>query len=71
MQEAVAGVGPIAVCIDTRGLKSYTTGVYEGVYTDTNGIQHMCSRDDVDHSMLLIGYGRSTEGKNYWLLKNR
>lgn len=36
----------------------------EGVYTDS-----ACSTQDLDHAVVLYGYGTSDEGIDYWLVK--
>ncbi|KAL6201608.1 hypothetical protein ACLB2K_025321 [Fragaria x ananassa] len=38
-----------------------------GVYADSTGD---CSRNNVSHTSLLVGYGTTSDGVNYWLLKN-
>lgn len=37
-----------------------------GVYYDAN-----CNKEDINHAVLLVGYGVSTKGKQYWIVKNR
>lgn len=37
-----------------------------GVYYDPN-----CDKEDINHAVLLVGYGVSSRGKQYWIVKNR
>lgn len=62
LQKAVAEIGPVSVGIDAA---SITFQLYKsGIYTfDT------CSKTDLDHSVLVVGYGTDS-GQDYWLVKN-
>jgi len=62
LQEAVATIGPISVCIDANHLTFmyYTSGVY---YNEN------CSSEYLDHAVLAVGYG-TENGEDYWLVKN-
>lgn len=65
LMEAVATHGPVAVVLNA-GLppfKFYAEGVYhnEECHTDP---------DHMDHAVLLVGYGTTAEGVDYWLIKN-
>ncbi|KAL6478433.1 hypothetical protein MHYP_G00142680 [Metynnis hypsauchen] len=66
LQYVVGSVGPVSVSIDTsrQTFQLYESGVYHDQY---------CSNTDLDHSVLVVGYG--TEGteetkQEYWLVKN-
>ncbi len=40
----------------------YDSGVYDS---------SRCSSSQLNHAMVVTGYGTSSEGKDYWLVKNR
>lgn len=65
LMDALASVGPISVSIDAShpGLSFYTSGVYSDPECK-NGV------DDLDHSVLAVGYGTDPEGGDYWIIKN-
>ncbi|RXG68596.1 Cathepsin L1 [Armadillidium vulgare] len=59
---AIATVGPVAAAIDAS---QYSFQLYvSGVYYEAN-----CSSDQVDHGVLIIGYGTENE-EDYWIVKN-
>ncbi len=37
----------------------------DGVYEDK-----ICSKDDLNHAVLAVGYGVTQEGQQYWIVKN-
>ena len=65
LQDAVANVGPIAIAIDAShpSFRFYTSGVY---YEP----QCQSGLDNLDHEVLAAGYGTTTDGQDYWLVKN-
>jgi hypothetical protein len=65
LMEAVHLHGPIAVSLDASlmSFKFYT----EGVYKETSC---MTKEDDLDHAVLLVGYGTTAGGEDYWLIRN-
>ncbi|KAL7861645.1 hypothetical protein SRHO_G00130860 [Serrasalmus rhombeus] len=62
LQNAVATIGPISAAMDSTrpSLKLYKSGVYD---------EPNCSAN-VDHAILIVGYGTDASKKDYWLVKN-
>ncbi|KAG8261462.1 hypothetical protein J6590_071800 [Homalodisca vitripennis] len=63
LQNAVATIGPVSVCIDAS---LYSFSLYKrGVYRPKG-----CSTEVLDHCVLTVGYGKAKKGGDYWLIKN-
>ncbi|XP_069168912.1 cathepsin L-like [Procambarus clarkii] len=62
LKKAVATVGPVSVAIDaSHGMNIYITGVYD---------EPECSSTNLGHGVLVVGYGTTEDGTDYWLVKN-
>ena len=64
LQSAVAREGPVSIAIDASqdSFQFYSSGVY----SDPG-----CSSTDLDHGVLVVGYGTDSDTHHdYWLVKN-
>jgi len=63
MMQAVATIGPVSVAIDAshESFQFYSEGVYD---------EPTCDSQNLDHGVLVVGYGTDTDDKDYWLVKN-
>jgi len=53
--------GPVAVNVDASSWHDYESGVYTGCSTENV---------DIDHVVLLVGYGTTTQGVDYYIIRN-
>lgn len=63
LKAAVASVGPVSVAIDAshESFQFYTEGIYD---------EPECNAENLDHGVLVVGYGTDSEDHDYWLVKN-
>jgi len=61
MRKALGTIGPLSVCFDVEGdFQQYQSGVYDSDSCSTSA----------NHAVLAVGYGTTTDGKPYWIVKN-
>jgi C1A family cysteine protease len=65
LMDAVANIGPVAIAIDA--MYPSLTFYQSGVYSDPNCKSDL---DSLDHEVLAVGYGTTSGGQDYWLIKN-
>lgn len=64
MKNYLTSVGPVVIAMYVSdSFYSYNNGIYSDSSCPSN-----C--DDLNHAMLLIGYGTDSSYGDYWLLKN-
>lgn len=61
LMNAVAQVGPVAVVVDASEWHSYSSGIFNG-----------CNQQnpDLNHGVVVVGYGEETSGAKYWIVRN-
>jgi Papain family cysteine protease len=64
LMHAVYSRGPIAISLDAsqKGFRFYSSGIFDDPAC-------MWKVDDLDHAVLLVGYGTTAEGIDYWIVK--
>lgn len=65
LRNAIANLGPMSIAIDAshRSFQFYSKGVY---FEPNCGNQ----TEDLDHAVLVVGFGVEDNGDEYWLVKN-
>ena len=61
LMAAVAALGPVAISVDASEWHLYKGGVFD-----------QCNQDkpDIDHAVVLVGYGTDETDGDYWLVRN-
>lgn len=62
LKNAVALVGPISIGINANEIMNYQTGIFVG--------SDSCDPTALDHGVLVVGYGETTDGRKFWVVKN-
>jgi len=57
---AAIALQPVSIAIEADEIVHYTTGIFN----------NPDCKDNLDHGVLAVGYGTTTDGKDYWLVKN-
>jgi len=61
LMAAVASLGPVAVSVDASEWHLYQGGVFDACNQD---------KPDIDHAVVLVGYGTDDAEGDYWLVRN-
>ena len=62
LQDAVLTIGPISVAIDAEvDFQLYKSGFFETTE---------CSNTELDHAVTVVGFGRTADGRKYYIIKN-
>ncbi|XP_050361915.1 uncharacterized protein LOC126781132 [Nymphalis io] len=61
LAEKLISIGPLSIALDASALQTY----HGGILTNDS-----CSATDINHAVLLVGYGTDEAGIKYWLVKN-
>lgn len=65
METAVATLGPVSIGIDASQMtfQFYSQGIYYEENCKNRG-------ENINHAMLVVGFGEEPDGQKYWLVKN-
>jgi cathepsin L len=60
--QAIATIGPISVAIDAEyDFQLYKSGIFSSI---------SCDKNNLNHGVTIIGYGITSKGKKYYMIKN-
>ena len=65
IKEAIYSRGPMQIAIDAalNSFRFYRRGIYYDKRCKMGAM-------DLDHSIILVGYGTTAKGEDYWVVKN-
>lgn len=66
--QALVERGPLSVLLDATELSFYKSGVWTGYISGTSPL--LGCKDNLDHAVLLVGFGTDSNGVDYWTVKN-
>ena len=63
LKTAVANVGPVAIAMDAGNpsFPVYKSGIYN---------EPACFKTNLNHGVLIVGYGTNAQNQDYWIVKN-
>jgi cathepsin L len=61
LMNAVATLGPISISVDASAWHEYESGVFTGCNA---------TNIDINHAVVLVGYGTDSKSGDYWLVRN-
>ena len=65
LQISVANIGPVSCAVHVRpAFMRYSDGVYSSDECES-------TTSDVNHAVVIVGYGTTDDGIDYWLMLNR
>ena len=60
--DAILSIGPISVAIDAENdFQFYSSGIFTS---------NTCSQTQLDHAVTVVGFGRTSNGTSYYIIKN-
>ncbi len=63
VMDALVNIGPLAILVASDGWEFYESGIFDGCPKTSGNI-------DLDHVVVLVGYGEDSKGNLYWIVRN-